>query len=104
MQKHCFEFWQVHMRTERWSNTLLENRWISNRQHRIQSDPIFGRAHRPDGRPHHRLTLAATDHAKRLLEIQVEQTDREIDALVYDLYGLTPDEIAVVEAAVAKKG
>ncbi|HIH03328.1 MAG TPA: hypothetical protein HA263_05585 [Methanoregulaceae archaeon] len=50
--------------------------------------------------PHHRLTLAATDHAKRLLEIQVEQTDREIGALVY---GLTADEIAVVEAAVAKK-
>ncbi len=33
--------------------------------------------------------------------MQVEQTDREIDALVY---GLTADEIAVVEAAVAKKG
>ncbi len=36
--------------------------------------------------------------------MQVEQTDREIDLLVYDLYGLIPDEIAVVEAAVGAKG
>lgn len=34
--------------------------------------------------------------------MQVEQTDREIDALVYDLYDLTADEIAVVEAAVGR--
>jgi hypothetical protein len=26
-----------------------------------------------------------------------EATDRQIDALVYELYGLTPDEIALVE-------
>lgn len=49
-------------------------------------------------------TAAAPEHEKRLLEVQVEQTDREIDALVYGLYGLTPDEIAVVEAGAAKKG
>ncbi|MEN6519477.1 MAG: hypothetical protein ABFC38_15110 [Methanospirillum sp.] len=53
---------------------------------------------------HRRLPAAATDHEKRLLGMQAEQTDREIDALVYGLYGLTPDEIAVVEAAVGKKG
>ena len=27
----------------------------------------------------------------------VKATDRAIDALVYDLYGLTPEEIALVE-------
>ena len=27
----------------------------------------------------------------------VGATDREIDKLVYELYGLTPDEIAIVE-------
>jgi hypothetical protein len=36
--------------------------------------------------------------------MQIEATDREIDALVYDLYGLSPDEIAVVEAGAARKG
>ena len=51
---------------------------------------------------HRRLPSAATEHQRRLIEMRVEQTDREIDALVYDLYGLTPDEIAVVEAAVAR--
>jgi hypothetical protein len=28
----------------------------------------------------------------------MEATDRQIDALVYELYGLTNEEIAVVEA------
>jgi hypothetical protein len=31
---------------------------------------------------------------------QIEATDREIDALVYELYGLTEEEIAVVEGVV----
>jgi len=53
---------------------------------------------------HRRLPTAATEHQRRLLEMQVEATDREIDALVYALYNLTPDEIAVVEAAVGKAG
>jgi hypothetical protein len=53
---------------------------------------------------HRRLPAASTEHARRLIEVQVEQTDREIDELVYDLYDLTPDEIAVVEASVARNG
>ncbi|MEN6341449.1 MAG: hypothetical protein ABFC89_02710 [Methanospirillum sp.] len=52
---------------------------------------------------HRRLPAASTEHARRLIEMQVEQTDREIDALVYDLYGLTADERAVVEAAAGTK-
>jgi hypothetical protein len=31
------------------------------------------------------------------LEQQIAHTDAEIDALVYDLYGLTEEEIAIVE-------
>ena len=36
---------------------------------------------------------------KKALEIksQIGQTDKEIDQMVYDLYGLTEDEIAIVE-------
>ena len=48
--------------------------------------------------------VAATEYQRRLIEMQVEQADRAIDALVYDLYDLTPDERAVVESTVAKKG
>ena len=51
---------------------------------------------------HRRLPAASTEHARRLIEMRVEATEREIDALVYDLYRLTPDERAVVEAAVAR--
>jgi hypothetical protein len=53
---------------------------------------------------HRRLPAAATEHQRRLVEMQVEAADREIDALVYDLYGLAPDERAVVEAATGRTG
>jgi hypothetical protein len=36
--------------------------------------------------------------------MQVEQTDREIDALVYDLCALMLGEITVVEASVGTTG
>jgi hypothetical protein len=31
------------------------------------------------------------------LQTQITQTDKEIDAMVYELYGLTEDEIKIVE-------
>jgi len=34
---------------------------------------------------------------KTLLSRQIEATDAAIDKLVYELYGLTPEEIAIVE-------
>ena len=36
-------------------------------------------------------------HARTVLERQIAATDRQIDQLVYQLYGLTDDEIALVE-------
>lgn len=41
-----------------------------------------------------------TDHEKNLIERQIEATDRQIDALVYELYELTEDEIQIVERTV----
>jgi hypothetical protein len=40
-----------------------------------------------------------TDHEKNLIERQIEVTDKQIDALVYELYGLTKEEIRIVEGA-----
>jgi len=40
---------------------------------------------------------ARTPHDKTLLQRQIEATDRQIDALVYELYDLTAEEIAIVE-------
>jgi hypothetical protein len=31
------------------------------------------------------------------LKIQIDTTDKEIDQMVYELYGLTEDEIEIVE-------
>jgi len=51
---------------------------------------------------HKHLTYAKTDQEKRLITQEIESTDRQIDSLVYGLYGLTADEIAVVEECVGK--
>ena len=37
------------------------------------------------------------------LQRQIDATDRRIDALVYQLYGLSDDEIRIVEEATAAK-
>ena len=39
------------------------------------------------------------DAEKTTLQNALTKTDREIDQLVYQLYGLTPEEIALVEGA-----
>jgi adenine-specific DNA-methyltransferase len=43
------------------------------------------------------LAKAKTDKDKAYYESKVSALDRQIDELVYELYGLTPEEIAVVE-------
>ena len=45
------------------------------------------------------LSEARTGHEQTLLQRQIEATNRQIDALVYELYGLTEDEIRIVEGA-----
>jgi hypothetical protein len=44
------------------------------------------------------LPQARTDQERRLVQQDIDATDVRIDALVYELYGLTADEVAVVEA------
>jgi len=46
---------------------------------------------------HKRLAAEQTPHVRTVLQRQIEATDKQIDALVYDLYGLTAEEIGVVE-------
>ncbi|MCH8047939.1 MAG: N-6 DNA methylase [Planctomycetes bacterium] len=45
---------------------------------------------------------AATPHEQTALQRQIDATDRRIDALVYQLYGLSDGEIRIVEEATAK--
>ena len=45
------------------------------------------------------LPPAKTDHDKTLLQRQITATDKQIDQLVYELYGLSDDEIGIVEGA-----
>jgi hypothetical protein len=46
---------------------------------------------------HEQLIEARTPHEQTGLLRQIEATDEQIDALVYELYGLTEEEINIVE-------
>ncbi len=45
---------------------------------------------------HRQRRVARTSHAQSVLQAQIDATDRQIDRLVYGLYGLTAAEIEVV--------
>ncbi len=44
-----------------------------------------------------RLPKAKTPHEQESLQRQIAAADKQIDALVYELYGLTEEEIRIVE-------
>ncbi len=46
---------------------------------------------------HKQLQEVGTPHEKTRIQNQIDYTDKQIDALVYELYNLTEDEIAIVE-------
>jgi hypothetical protein len=46
---------------------------------------------------HQQQAATKTGHDKTLIGRQIEATDRQIDRLVYELYGLTEEEIGIVE-------
>ncbi len=48
---------------------------------------------------HQKLAAATIPADKTLYQRQIEATDRQIDALVYELYELTEEEIEIVEHA-----
>ena len=48
---------------------------------------------------HKELAAAKTPAAQTALQRQIDATDRQIDQLVYQLYGLTDEEIKIVEEA-----
>ena len=49
---------------------------------------------------HSKLAGAKAPQAKTVLQRRIETTDRRIDELVYELYGLTEEEIQIVEAGI----
>lgn len=53
---------------------------------------------------HKQSASVKTAHERTALARQIEATDREIDRLVYELYGLTDEEIRIVEEATNSLG
>ncbi len=50
---------------------------------------------------HKRLPEEKPPQRREQIEREIAATDRQIDQLVYQLYGLTDDEIRIVEEATA---
>ncbi|MCK4392647.1 Eco57I restriction-modification methylase domain-containing protein, partial [Candidatus Bipolaricaulota bacterium] len=48
---------------------------------------------------HKQLAVVKTSHEKTMIQRQIDATDKQIDQLVYELYGLTDEEIRIVEGA-----
>ena len=46
---------------------------------------------------HKQLASAGTGHQETVIQRQIDATDQQIDRLVYELYDLTDEEIAMVE-------
>lgn len=53
---------------------------------------------------HKHLAAAKSESQKSVFQRQIDATDAEIDQLVYELYGLTDKEIAIVEEAAKATG
>jgi hypothetical protein len=47
---------------------------------------------------HKKLAAAKAEHDKTILQRQIDATDHLIDQLVYELYGLTEEEIRIIES------
>jgi hypothetical protein len=47
-------------------------------------------------------SAASNAERKTLHQCEIEATDHPVDQLVYQLYGLTEEEIKIVEEAIAK--
>jgi hypothetical protein len=56
----------------------------------------------PTPAPRRQATTAKTLNQQAQLPRQIDATDRQIDRRVYELYGLTEEEIKIVEEAGAK--
>ncbi|MEE9200434.1 MAG: TaqI-like C-terminal specificity domain-containing protein [Candidatus Brocadiales bacterium] len=69
---------------------------FSNAKDKARHDRIVGLAERMLDL-NKKLQKTKTEHDKTVLKRQIGATDRQIDNLVYELYGLTKKEIAIVE-------
>ena len=46
---------------------------------------------------HKDIDTARTPQSKEFIQRQIDATDKQVDNLVYELYGLTEDEIKILE-------
>ena len=76
----------------------IKNIDFSNLEEKVQHDKMVDLVQQIMGL-HAQFAAAALPQARALLERQIAATDQQIDRLVYALYGLTDEEIKIVEGA-----
>ena len=52
---------------------------------------------------HKQILAAKIAHGRKLIQRQIDTTDKQIDQLVYELYDLTEEEIGIVEKGESKR-
>ena len=50
---------------------------------------------------HRQISSPGPEHERTLFARRIEATDRQIDRLVYELYGLTEEEIELIKGTAA---
>lgn len=70
----------------------------SNNHEKAQHDKMVSLAQRLLSL-HTQATAAKTTHERTAIQRQIEAADQEIDRLVYEIYGLSNEEICIVEGA-----
>ena len=76
---------------------------FANSDDRLRHDKLVGFVERML-ELHRRLGEVKVTSERARIEREIGATDEQIDGLVYELYGLTDEEIAIVEEAVKKQG
>lgn len=75
---------------------------VLNKYLKLQDKEVTAKAYKKFTKHFHNVTIQeniknSKEEEAQALKTQIDQTDREIDQLVYKLYELTPEEIEIVE-------
>jgi hypothetical protein len=91
-------FQTIHVQNEELASLPLPRIDLSSRSRKLQHDRLVKMVDSMLAL-HRQLDSARSEAQRGVIQRQIEATDAEIDRLVYDLYGLTKEEIAIVKGA-----
>ena len=91
----------LHVQRYELSSLPIRTIGFSETEVEVRHETMIGLVERMLGL-HERLAEARIERERTVIGHQISATDRQIDYLVYDLYGLTDEEIKIVEEATTR--